>query len=212
MLPLVVGFAFGFIGSIPVAGPIALLVFAYGMRGENKNAVLVAVGGAIAESIYAYMAFWGLAQLVVRHPSIVANSRGAGAVILLGLGAYFFFRRPAADEKAGPPTARGHKRSFLLGLSVTALNPTLIVTWTAAATTLFSSGLVQSSPGHALPFALGAFGGIVAWFFVLVAILHKYRGRIAKTTLDKIVRVVGVLLFGLGLWFAWGAATYFVRR
>lgn len=212
MLPLLVGFGFGFIGSIPVAGPIALLVFAYGMRGENKNAVLVAVGGAIAESIYAYMAFWGLAKILVRHPEVVANSRGAGAVILLGLGAYFFFRRKQPEADAKPAAPRGRKRSFLLGITVTALNPTLIVTWTAAATTLFSSGLIASSPGHALPFAIGAFGGIVAWFVVLVVLLHRYRSRISQATLAKIVRVVGVLLFALGLWFAWGAIAYFVRR
>ena len=212
MLPLVVGFCFGFVGSIPVAGPIALLVFAYGMQGKNKNAVLVAVGGAIAEAAYAYMAFWGLARLLVGHPEIVANSRGAGALILLGLGVYFLLRRPTKDRVEGPPSGRGRKRSFVLGFTVTALNPTLIVTWTAAATTLFSSGLIGSAPEHALPFALGAFGGIVAWFVTLVALLHRYRARISKTTLDKIVRVVGVLLIGLGLWFAWGAAAYFVRR
>jgi threonine/homoserine/homoserine lactone efflux protein len=210
MLPALVGFAFGFIGSVPVAGPIALLVFAYGMQGRGRQAVLLSVGGAIAEAAYAYMAFWGLGRVLERYPVVVANSRGVGAIVLVVLGAYFILRKGSVHaEESDEPKRRGYKRSFFLGFTITALNPTLIVTWTAAATTLFSTHLLPPS-APPLPFAVGVFGGIVAWFATLAALLHRYRSRIGPSTLDRLVRGVGVVLVGVGLWFAWGAVRYYL--
>ena len=210
LVTFAVGFAFGFLGSVPVAGPIALLVFAYGMQGRGRQSVLLATGGAIAEAAYAYMAFWGLSRVLERYPAIAANSRGLGAAVLIALGGYFLARKSKTDGDAQPPPERsGQKRSFMLGFTITALNPTLIVTWTAAATTLFSTGLVSPS-APALPFAIGVFGGIVAWFATLATLLHRYRSRLGPRALDRIVRVVGVLLVALGLWFAWGAARYYL--
>lgn len=210
MLPALVGFAFGFIGSVPVAGPIALLVFAYGMQGRGRQAVSLATGGAIAEAAYAYMAFWGLGRVLERYPVVVANSRGVGAIVMIALGAYFMLRKSAAAADPETTTVgRGQKRSFVLGFTITALNPTLIVTWTAAATTLFSTNLLSPS-APPLPFAVGVFGGIVAWFATLVALLRRYRSRIGPSTLDRLVRAVGVGLAGLGLWFAWGAVKYWL--
>ena len=210
-LALLIGFLFGYVGSIPVAGPISLIVFAYGVTGRARLAIWVAAGGAIAEAVYAYLAFWGMAQLVKRHPSLVADTRGVGALVLAALGAYFLFRRGRASEPGSAEApGRGSKRSFVLGFFVTALNPTLIVTWTAAATTLFSTGvLVDTGASAALPFAGGACVGIIAWFATLLALLSHYRSRFSAGTLDRVVRFVGVAFLALAAWFGWSALRFY---
>jgi threonine/homoserine/homoserine lactone efflux protein len=200
VLALVLGFLFGFIGSIPVAGPISLLVVARGLQARYRDALFLAAGGALAESGYAALSFWGMSALLARYPWTLPWSRAAGAVVLLSLGAVF--ARGGVMSDGGARDARDGQ-SFLTGFGLTALNPTLIVTWTAATTTLYGTGLLSPSRGAAVPFSLGAFVGIVGWFSVLIALLRRYRGAFRPSMLERAIQLIGVLLIGLGLFFAW---------
>lgn len=200
----VLGFIFGFVGSMPVAGPIAILVFGRGLEGRLRSGVYLAVGAAIAESIYAYFAYWGFSELLTHHRWIEPVTRTLAAVLLVGLGVHFAIGRkkrqeidPALEQKKHV----GNKRSFLLGFTITALNPALIATWSAAVTTLQSFDAVEFSPKHALPFSAGVLLGIAVWFCVLLVLLGRFRGRFRRETLDKTVRAMGVFLIALGLYF-----------
>jgi threonine/homoserine/homoserine lactone efflux protein len=207
----IIGFVFGFVGSMPVAGPVSILVFGRGLQDRARSGLYLAIGSAIAESAYAYLAFWGFSALLASHRWIEPISRGAGAVILMALGLRFTFRRVgpgSLPEVVEPPV--GSKRSFLLGLTVTALNPTLMATWVAAVTLLRSFHAVEFDSGRALPFSCGVWLGICAWFAVLLGLLRRYKSRFSPTTLDRTVRVMGVLLVVLGLAFAVRFVTYFL--
>jgi threonine/homoserine/homoserine lactone efflux protein len=199
------GFVFGFIGSMPVAGPIAILVFGRGLEGRFRSGVYLAIGAAIAESVYAYLAYWGFSELLSLHPWVEPVTRTVAAVLLIGLGLHFTFGRKKTQE-IDPELVEqkknvGNKRSFLLGFTVTALNPTLIATWSGAVTALHSFDAVDFAPRHALPFSVGALFGIAVWFTMLLLILGRFRGRFSRTTLDKMVRAMGVFLILLGLYF-----------
>src|SRR4051812_6624410 len=115
---LLFGFLFGFIGSMPLAGPIAVLVFGRGLRGRFRSGMLIALGAALAESFYAFLAYWGLSRLLDAHPVLVLVSRAVAATILLGLGAFFVTRHhPAADQ---PGSDEEHeKSSFTVGFLIT---------------------------------------------------------------------------------------------
>lgn len=199
------GFVFGFIGSMPVAGPIAVLVFGRGLEGRLRSGVYLAVGAAIAESVYAYFAYWGFSSLLSHHGWIEPVTRTVAAVLLIGLGLHFTFgRKKSQDVDPGLVEQKknaGNKRSFLLGFTITALNPALIATWSAAVTTLHSFDAVDFAPEHALPFSVGVLFGIAVWFSILLVILGRFRGRFQRTTLDKMVRAMGVFLILLGLYF-----------
>ncbi len=202
LLAILLGFVFGFMGSMPVAGPIAILVFGRGLEGRLRSGIYLATGAAIAESIYAYLAYWGFSALLSSHRWIEPASRVVAAVILIALGIRFLMPRKAHDpEQAPPPANVGNKRSFLLGFTITLLNPTLMATWGAAVTTLHSFDLVAFSPAQALPFSAGVLLGIATWFAVLLTVLGRFRDRFQRATLDRIVRVMGFFLLCLGLYF-----------
>ena len=56
------------------------------------------------------------------------------------------FKRGESEVPAGPADpAVGNKRSFLLGLTITALNPTLIATWGAAVAAVHSCEVIRST-------------------------------------------------------------------
>lgn len=202
------GFCFGYIGSMPVAGPIAVLVFGRGLENRSRHGFYLACGAAVAESVYAYLAFWGFSAFLARYAWIEPTSRVAAAIILIGLGIHFY-RKPAQDPEA-PPARKlgGNKRSFFLGATITALNPTLIATWTAAVTTVYSLDIVSFDSSEALPFSLGAAIGIVGWFGTLLYLMNRFRTRFSRSSLERLVHIMGVLLIVLGI----GIALRFTYR
>ena len=197
----IIGFLFGFIGSMPVAGPIAALVFARALQGQVRQGLHIAIGGALAEAIYAALAFWGFAELLDRVPWLEAASNVAAALILAVLG--IVFMRYRQSDALAPSETRGAHRGVLLGFTITALNPTLIATWAAASATLLSSGVVSLDSSHALPFSLGALVGIVVWFATLLRLVMHFRQRFSHEALSRVIRWMGGGLLLLSGWFAW---------
>ena len=82
------GFVMGFAGSVPVAGPINMLVFSFGLQGRLRPATLIALGGALPEAIWAGLAFWGFTALLERYAWIEAGSEIAATGVLVGVGLF----------------------------------------------------------------------------------------------------------------------------
>jgi len=202
-LALLVGFAFGYLGSMPVAGPISVLVLHLGLAHEGRRAFHLALGGALAEGGYALLAFWGLSAALARYPLLLPATRALGALILLGLGvAMLAHRVKGATPRTQPGPGAGRKRSFVLGFLVTALNPTLVVTWTAAVAALHATGLLAMDRAQALPFAAAACAGILAWFATLLGLIRRFQRNLGAAALARFRRIMGAGLVLLGAWMA----------
>jgi threonine/homoserine/homoserine lactone efflux protein len=196
----VVAFVFAFVGSLPMAGPVALLVVSNGAKRRYGDAIRIALGAAAAEGIYAFLAFWGFATFLARHALVLPISHGVTAVILCGLGARFlFFKLKEEDGKREEQEKSGR---FWVGFSIAGLNPTLLATWGAVTTFLYARQLVQFTGLLAIPFGVFAAAGIAAWGFVMVALLKRFRDDLPRATLTWVVRAMGVLLVGVGVWSA----------
>lgn len=198
------GFVFGFVGSVPIAGPVSALVFRSGVAGRTRRGQGITVGAALAEGIYAMLAFIGVGQVFDRWPWLGPLSRVAAGLILLGLGLTFILRpspRKRASSPDDPVAATGGRSAFWIGLGVTALNPTLIATWSAVTATTYATGLVEYSLLGALAFGAAVFAGISAWFLILLAVLQRYRSRFEERSLNRVVQAMGVFLLLVGLSF-----------
>lgn len=199
LVAMAIGFAFGFVGSMPSSGPISALVFSRGLEGRSGSALSLAAGAALAEGAYAYLAFWGLSGLLTRYAWIEYASGIASALISIGLGLHFLYAAGASSAPAGPVPQPRIGRSFLLGLTLTALNPALIAAWSAAIAAMYSLDVVRFDPSEALPFSLGACAGIGVWFAVLLGFLGRYRERISGAVVGHLRRGMGVILVLLGV-------------
>jgi threonine/homoserine/homoserine lactone efflux protein len=193
-----IAMAFGFFGSMPLAGPIAVMVVSRGARRHYAEALFIAFGAAIAEAAYAGVAFWSFTSLLARHPMVVPVSRAVTAVVLSALGVRFALWKQH-DQKDKYERRRG---TWLVGFSLSAINPTLLVTWSAAVAFLYSKGLGVTHPIVAVPFGLCAGAGIAGWFAILIAVLRKFEGKLPVAVLNWTIRVLGVALVGLGVWSA----------
>lgn len=199
-----IGFVAGWVGSMPVAGAVSLLVVRRALAGRRRAALLLAAGAALAEGLWCLAARLGVGALLSRWPGAAAAAEVAGAVILLAVGAWFLVRSrrrpdPQADAAAAPPEeGRLRRRDAVLGFALVAGNPGVLFNWVAALTALAGLGwnpLAREADG----FALGVAVGIWAWFALLVAGLGRLHGRLPATFLPRLTFAMGVLLGGLGL-------------
>lgn len=197
-----VAFAFGFIGSMPLAGPISVMVVSRAVQKRFGEALHIGLGAAAAEAAYAGVALWGFTTLLARHPAVDPVSHGVTAVVLCALGVRFAVWKP----KPRPDRHERHERrgGAVAGFTLSALNPTLLVTWSAAVAFLYSKGLGKGldtpSGLAALLFGVSAGAGVAAWFGALVAVLRRLEGKLPEHALTWTVRVLGVALLGLGAW------------
>jgi threonine/homoserine/homoserine lactone efflux protein len=192
----VMALAFGFVGSMPLAGPIALLAVSRATLGRYGDALRVGLGAAAAEGVYAGFAFWGYTTFLARHAVVVPISHGMTAVVLVAVGVRFVVWRPSQQGARNGNEAG----TVLLGFSISAINPTLLLTWSAGVAFLYSKGLSEPPALYAVPFGLSGAAGIAAWFVSLAALLKRFGGKLPTAALTWTVRGMGLVLVGLGLW------------
>ena len=197
LITSLVAFAFGFIGSMPLTGPVAVLIVSRSIQLQFASAIRIGLGAAVAEALYAGVAFWGFATFLTRHPLILPISHGVSAVVLTAVGIYFLRWKPAED---GEGKHRSMSSSFLLGFTISAMNPTLLGTWSAATAVLYSRQLVTFTGLLAVPFGLSAGGGVACWEVLLVALVKHFKDRFPRKALTWVVRGMGLLLIAVALW------------
>lgn len=176
-------------GSI---GPIALLIFGTAARRGFAAGFFAAAGAALADLVYALVAF-ALGALVL--PLVAAHQtavRIASALLLVALGLLMLLRRPADAAAPAQPAARMLLPVFLLTL----VNPMTIVVFAGFVPQL---PLVGSLPVAAwLAFALSV-GSL------MVAVAVAGAGAMLGAALPgpgwrraiNAVSAVGILAFGL---------------
>src|SRR5512140_2064902 len=114
LFTLVLGLALGFLGSMPSAGPVGMFVVSEAVSGRPRAGLHAALGSAVAESAYAFVAFWGFAMVLARFPHLVSTSRFLACVALVAMGLYLLVRGGAPRPTSALPD-RGGPRSALLG-------------------------------------------------------------------------------------------------
>ena len=201
VIALILGAVFGFVSAVPVAGPISAIILSRGMRGKFAEGRWTAWGAGLIEGAYAFLAFWGFSHFLAHLDSVVKISDSVAAVILAVLGVYFFrskkMRKPANESETKDPN---EEKAFLLGAGMSAINPSLIASWTIVATTVSSMSLFDFSILNSGLFSAGVCIGIIVWFTLLLKLMEKNRDRFNQNFLDKGLKAIGILLGGLSLW------------
>lgn len=194
------GLIMSFIGSMIPAGPIALIVIKRGLGRQKFGALAIVAGAALAEAVYAMLAFLGIHLALSAYPVQTSILRMIAGIILIGFAAFCFFDTHGHKPKNMSPRYAG--ANFLLGLSVAGLNPTFLVTWAGGIAVARAAGLISGL--HAAPgFALGVIVGPIVWFWILLKILNRHVEYLNPDSLKKIERTLPVVLLvlaGIMLW------------
>ncbi|CEG37513.1 lysine exporter protein (lyse ygga) [Plasmopara halstedii] len=219
LLPLIAGFCFGFLGSVPVAGPTSAMVLKLGIQGKYRAGLTIAVGGAISEATYAGIAFWGFGSFLAGAKFLLPTSKVLGAIMFTLIGLIFLKAdmKPSLDPDVEASHGKGVRRpqgevlrNILVGLTMSGINPALLASYTGAIASVYGTGMLEFTLFLAFVFAIGVCSGVSTWFYLLLFLLKKYKQRLQSHTIDLIMRGLGCFLLTLGLLCAKSSLDYFL--
>lgn len=198
------GTILGFIGSMPIGGPISLLVFHRGMLARYREGWAIGLGGAIPEGIYCALAIFGVSAIREHFIFLDPLAKGLGIVWLFAIGLYFVVGRQRHLETGPVAKASGPQWAgpFFLGLSISTLNPTFFFTWSATATVLYSIANLTFNFSEGIVFATSVVAGTVVWFGLLLALLRRCRERFPLWMLHRVIRGIGLVLIAAAIFSA----------
>jgi threonine/homoserine/homoserine lactone efflux protein len=128
----VAGLLAGFIFSMPIAGPISILITSNALKGRLRYCILVSIGAFIADFSYVFVAVFGLTKLYTFYKPAIPYIFAGGALFFFYLG--FKIIRTKIDienlEDKSHLTEKIQKKGkggFFTGFMINFLNPTLFI-------------------------------------------------------------------------------------
>lgn len=187
----------GFLGSVPLTGPIALLVFHRGLQGRYLRGAAVGIGGTLGETIYCALAVAGVGALVEKFPLASTGMKFLSAMILVAFGLYFLVAPPGGAEEADASIDRAGDTwhtDLAQGFGISAFNPILLLNWTAAVAILYSMTGIRLDLSSGIVFVIGATLGVGGWFILLVIILRYFKQHLPEGSVAWIQRAMGAIV------------------
>jgi threonine/homoserine/homoserine lactone efflux protein len=128
----VAAFLAGFIFSMPIAGPISILITSNALKGRLRYCNLVTIGASIADFVYVFVAVFGVTKLFSLYIPAMPYIFAAGSVFFFFLG-YKIFKTKIDIEHLEDKShlvekiEKKEKGAFYTGLMINFLNPTLFI-------------------------------------------------------------------------------------
>lgn len=129
-----VGLIVGFIFSMPVAGPISILVTSNALKQRLKYCNLVTLGASLADFVYVFAAVFGLTNFYSIYKPLIPYILLLGTLFLLFLG--YRISKTQLDLEhledknvLSQKIRRQERGGFLTGFMLSFFNPTLFLNW-----------------------------------------------------------------------------------
>ena len=130
----IVGFLAGFFFSMPIAGPISILITTNALKGRLRYCQKATLGSAVADFIYVFIAIYGLTRFYSWYKPAIPYVMIAGSIFLLFIG-YKVFQTHFDLDKVEDKSKHAEKirqqsgGAFYAGFMINFLNPTLLINW-----------------------------------------------------------------------------------
>lgn len=128
------GLISGFIFSMPVAGPISILIASNALKGNLKFCQFSAIGASVADFIYVFIAVFGLTKLYSLYKPLIPYMLFGGAFFLLYIGYKVFHTRLNLENvnnfrSLDKEIKKKESGAIYVGFMINFLNPTLFIGW-----------------------------------------------------------------------------------
>jgi threonine/homoserine/homoserine lactone efflux protein len=180
-----VGCAVGFVFSMPIAGPVSILITSHGLRGELRYCLTAAIGAAMIDLLVCFIAVHGATKVLGLYAAVIpyALLGGAGFLFIVGLRivrARFDFNHMDVKQTGVMRFWKlQEKNGFWTGLLLNASNPSIFFGWLTSSFIIIS--FVSSLGLHV--------GGLDHMLVDDVATVNKFAGH-ASGAEDIIPRIV----------------------
>lgn len=135
------GFAAGFILSIPVAGPINILITSNALLGKLRYCIRVALGASVIEFFYVLIIVFGIVSLYEIYRPFIPYILFIGGVVLIVVGIKVMrtqFNLTNVDLKEIVKDKIANKGGFTTGILINITNPSLFLGWLSSTFIIFS--------------------------------------------------------------------------
>jgi threonine/homoserine/homoserine lactone efflux protein len=128
----IAGILAGFIFSMPIAGPISILITSSALKGRLRYCNMVSLGASFADFAYVFVAVFGLTKLYSLYKPAMPYIFSLGALFFLYLG-YRIIKTKIDIEhledksQLAEKIKRKEKGGFYTGFMINFLNPTLFI-------------------------------------------------------------------------------------
>ena len=132
-----VGLIVGFILSMPIAGPISILITSNALQGKRKYCNRATIGASFADFFYVFIAVFGLTKLYTYYKPFIPYLLSIGALFLMFMGFKIFKTKidiEHLDDKSHltEKIKKKERGGFYTGFMLNFLNPTLFMGWLAS--------------------------------------------------------------------------------
>jgi threonine/homoserine/homoserine lactone efflux protein len=125
----VAGLLAGFIFSMPIAGPISVLIVSNALKGNLRYCYLLTIGASLSDLVYVFIAVFGLTSFYSAYKPVIPYLMLLGAVFVAYTGYRIFKSRIDPDHIDDKVHPKGSDGGFHTGLMINFLNPTLFFGW-----------------------------------------------------------------------------------
>jgi len=166
ILTALLGLLVSFLGQLPL-GNLTITATQVGLEESFRSAWLFGAGAAIVEMIYLRVALSGM-NWVVAHQLFFTILSWIAIILFLTLGVISFIAasKQTADKKA--VLLNNKVNRFVLGITMSAVNPVQIPFWFTWGITLINAGLLHPNNLNYNLFTVGAGFGTIAGFAVYI--------------------------------------------
>ena len=202
----------GFAAAIPV-GPSQIEMAKRVLGGHRWAAAMVVTGALSSDIVYGTVALFGIAPFL-ETPWMLASFNAVGVVVLWTL-AFLTLResRKPHDLDLGRPSLKSKRWAWVTGFSVASTNPPMILSWLLGVALAKRLGLASPFPWNARAlFIAGGTLGLASYLFCLGAVLHRLKHFVSMRALGRVYFWLGITLFVLSFYFAYGVIRYFSAR
>ncbi len=137
---VLLGFFAGFVFSMPVAGPVSIIITSNALKGNKTYCLRAAAGASVVEFVYVFAAIFGITTFYLTYKSAIPYLLIFGSVVIIFIGVKIIRTKldiENIDEskiKKKPKTTGGFRTGAILNIT----NPSLFISWLTASFMLFS--------------------------------------------------------------------------
>jgi threonine/homoserine/homoserine lactone efflux protein len=128
----IVGAVTGFIYSMPIAGPISIIIVSKAFQGKVRYCLRTALGAAIVESLFVFIVVYGITALYEIYHPLMPYFLLIGAVFIIIIGLRIRKQKidlQALETKAIITDKYENRGGLRTGIIINITNPTLFISW-----------------------------------------------------------------------------------
>jgi len=203
-------FFISFFLCIPI-GPVNIEIFQNALKRLYPQAISIAVGAAIGDAVWAWLAFFGISPFMSSRYMEAAFF--VFAAIITGILGIFALKDAKFLEKKEEEIftkIRRKRWALLKGLTMVLINPLGIVSWMISLSFLRKINIyIPLELNYEIFFFIVVLLGASTYFFLIIFITSKMKKVFSPERTTKVIKFLGYLLIVFSIYFLYNAVKLF---